>query len=476
MAILEDRGIFWWNDELVPQKQFAPNTAIGGKLIIEESGAIRLELDSVLPRATRRASIPDEFGQSVSQNIQGLLTNAGHVLLLNTFSNGSTFNTRNLSRESYVARQCLVSEGAFKRDGKNSLKFRELSVDLAGFEEWLWLKAIEVDRRKNRLSAKYKSPKEKVYQLPFAKMKIEYDLSGPYFIKSRYSDLKIRQMARLKFMPSSQMPLGDCQLYFQYIEELLILLTSVDYNLGWPRVTPVGSRHRATLYYSRHRSEAKAPRAHECLINFPAIEDAFGDLLAAYVESRELYGPGIYLYLGTRRGMEMFVEHRFVNLIWGLEAFDRYGRVENDVSQPINEKITRILSQISSGKDRRWLCGRLKYASEPSLSERLLGIFSSIPLSFNHDELKKFCKDCQDRRNDISHFGGVRQKNQKYDDFMRDIDKKSNALSALYHLHLLNAIGVKKERLEVTSNHSFPLSRMVREIRAVGILKEQEAT
>ena len=38
---------------------------------------------------------------------------------------------------------------------------------------------------------------------------------------------------------------------------------------------------------------------------------------------REEFGPGFYLYLGTRRGMALYAEHSFVNLIWGLEAFHR---------------------------------------------------------------------------------------------------------------------------------------------------------
>ena len=30
MAILEERGLFWWADEPVPEKQFAPDSALPG--------------------------------------------------------------------------------------------------------------------------------------------------------------------------------------------------------------------------------------------------------------------------------------------------------------------------------------------------------------------------------------------------------------------------------------------------------------
>jgi len=121
---------------------------------------------------------------------------------------------------------------------------------------------------------------------------------------------------------------------------------------------------------------------------------------------------------------------------------------------------------------RRWLRGKLKYAAEPSLAERLFETFSSLPLKFDLVRLKKFCEDCQNDRNDISHYGGRRKKDQKYGDFMRDLDRQSDALAALYHFHLLNIIGVDAERLDFSSNHSFPLSRLVQKIRTVGILSE----
>ena len=47
----------------------------------------------------------------------------------------------------------------------------------------------------------------------------------------------------------------------------------------------------------------------------------FGAIWSRWKAMRDEFGPGFYLYLGLRRGMAMYIEHRFVNLIWGLEAF-----------------------------------------------------------------------------------------------------------------------------------------------------------
>jgi len=474
LAILEDRGIFWWNDKIVPKTHFAPDSFVGGNLTIEDDGTIRLELDAIMPSEDHPFTALLDNGQPVGRNIQGLLTDAGNVLLLNAIRNGGTFSTNNIAKERYFVQQCLVSQERFKRDGKAPLSYRSMKVELTGFEDWLWLQSISVERRHNRLIAKYKAPKDRRFDLPFGVLSIEHDLSGPYFGTSRRKNVNLVESAAVKVRSKRRISLKEIQDHHRNLEELIILLTASNYNLDWPTLYPWGSKQSAKLYFPRFRSEDSPPGAHECLVNFPRIAESFGELFAAFAEKREQYGPGIYLYLGTHRGMKMFVEHRFVNLIWGLEAFDRRGRGQVQAGTALDKKVRRIIAQVSAAKDRGWLEGKLKNAGEPSLSQRLLAIFSALPLPFDHSELKKFCEECQARRNDISHFGGLRHQGQPYDEFMQDLDRKSNALSALYHLHLLTIIGVEKERLDFAKNNNRPLWRMERDLRAVGLLMSKQ--
>ncbi len=472
MTILDDRGIFWWNDEDVPDKNFAPEGSIGGKLTIDDNGSVRLELDGIMPSDNHPFEALVNSGQDINRNIQGLLTNTGHVLLMNMFKSGGTVRTDNVSREKYVARQCLVSQSAFPRDRNAPIKYSAITIDLKGYESWMWLKSINITRQRNSLIAKYKAPRDRTFILPFGKLYIEHDLLGPYLGHHHGRELALKEIARLNLRLSKSISTGECLKYYQIAQDLLIILTSSDYSLDWPDVIIQGKKQSAKLYFMHVRSDAKPPEAHECIISFPKIADSFGDLYAAMVERREQYGPGIYLYLATRRGMKMIVEHRFVNLIWGLEALNRQdaGASGTEVNMALANKIQRILSQISAKRDRDWLQGKLRHASEPSLSERLLSIFSGLPLPFNEAALKNFCIECQSRRNDISHFGGHREMGKTYDQFMHDISKKSDALSALYHLHLLTLIGVDKERFELATNHNWAMTKIEWALRAVGLL------
>ena len=469
LAILEDRGIFWWNDEPVSAAQFAPDAAVSGKLTIEDDGSVRLELDDVMPSDRHPFDNLLAKGRPTEQNMQGLLTESGYVLLLNVFRNGVTMRTHNVSQERYFARQCLVSDQRFKRDGKAPIKFRTVEVDLSGFKDWLWLRSIHVKRQRNKLVADYKAQNNRRFTLSFGTISIEYNLIGPHFGKSWHNEIKMIESVSVVITTRKAMSISNAQDYYQNLQDLLILLTSSNHNVDWPTLTLWGNKHRAKLYFSRYRSDEEPPAAYDCLINFPRIAASFGDLFEAFIEKRERYGPGIYLYLGTRRGLNMFVEHRFVNLIWGLEALDRHGRGTVQPAAALDAKISRILSA-AAPKDRHWLQGKLKDAAEPNLSERLYSTFSLLRLPFDQDALKRFCVECQARRNDISHFGGLRRKDQSYGDFIQDLDRKSDALSALYHLYLLTIIGVEEENIDFEKNNNRPLWRMASDLRAAGLL------
>ena len=472
MAILEDRGLFWWNDQAIPRKQFAPDSAVGGKLTIGDNGEARLEMDTMMPGDKHPFEVLAGSGQPVARTIQSLLRgDAGYVLLTELFQSGGRMRTSNLSHEGYLALNCLVSKSQFSPDNaKKDRRFRSVLVELDGFEDWLWLQGIAVKRGAKRFTAKYKQPKNYQYDVDFGAVAIEYDLLGPAFSSNYERNVTLKQTAGVRISPKDRPTLSTCQLFYQQLEELLMLLTSSDRSLDWPTLVSANGKQHAKLYFMRNRTDAKPPKAHECLINFPKIAPVFGDFLAKLIQKREEFGPGFYLYLGIRRGMKMFVEHRFVNLIWGLEAFDRRRRGDEQATPKLAQKISRILKQVQAKKDHDWLQGKLKNAGEPSLAERLYTIFSALPIPFDKTGLQKFCKDCADRRNDISHYGGIRHKGQKYDDFMRDTDKKADALAGLYQLHLLSLIGVSKERLEFGTNQNWPMSKIERDLHAAGAL------
>lgn len=190
------------------------------------------------------------------------------------------------------------------------------------------------------------------------------------------------------------------------------------------------------------------------------------------MKKRVTFGAGYYLYLGTRRGMRLYSEHRFVNLIWGIETLHRRQHASPSESTRLREKVDRILAQIAKPADKRWLKRQLKFVYEPTLEQRLFDTLSRIPIGLETTMLRAFCKSCADSRNDISHFGGRRQ-GESDTDTVQELEKRSEALGYLYHTLLLYEIGVSRRWLESLVYEGMQASTIKRAFFQAGLIDEQ---
>jgi ApeA N-terminal domain 1 len=292
---------------------------------------------------------------------------------------------------------------------------------------------------------KYETPQSVEYPVDDGRLSINFDvsvLSSEMF----YNDaLSLKESASMVYELNNALTLEELKGVYALFEDLLILLTDSDCRLGWPSVV-LSDESRYRWYFARIRNvkPASAPQYFECWTNFKQLRETFGSIWANWKKKREESGAGIYLYLGTRRGIPLYLEHRFVNLLWGIESFHRTRHAAHEWSG-LSAKIQRIIEQVSLEKDKKWLEKRLRHAGEPSLEERIFDAFKDLPTDIDHARLRAFCKTCADLRNAISHYGGHRQ--GSYTDFIRELDKRSNALSTLYHTLLLKEIGVDEKIL-----------------------------
>lgn len=467
MSIIDERGLFWWNSEAIPDTHFAPDNSVSGLLKVDDDGRIRLDLDGSMPTGHGRFGIL--FRQQESErDIPGLLRDSNeYVLLLGAIQNGGTMRTNGISFEQYFALDCLKAEKRFRSKAGDTRRYASTSVELRGYEQWLQLESISVDRQKSSLSAQYGIPANQEYPTPDGLLSMEYDMVGPSWGPSKRHKLELKELAYIRFAPTHGAKFEECLEHYQLLQDFLILLTDSDYNLTWPRLTTSEGESKHTVYFLKNTSSAPAPELHQCLIRFREIRDIFGQLFSEWKRRREKFGPGFYLYLGTRRGMKMYTEHRFMNLIWGLEAFDRQKHGEPGPSDALRAKIDRITMEVSRPKDKSWLRRQLARCSEPVLEQRLRRNFATLPLPLDAVALAKFCRECASLRNDFSHFGDARQPMT-----LRDLDKKSDALSALYHVLLLQEIGVPSSLLTLQQSANWSASVKQRHLRDAGLWRD----
>ncbi len=73
MAVLEERGRFWWSDIPVPNGQYAPDELITGLLHIDEDGRIALDLNEYFPNEHGPFGLLANDGTPITKSISGIL-------------------------------------------------------------------------------------------------------------------------------------------------------------------------------------------------------------------------------------------------------------------------------------------------------------------------------------------------------------------------------------------------------------------
>jgi hypothetical protein len=317
-----------------------------------------------------------------------------------------------------------------------SSNLTQIDADFEGVEEWLWNPALNFKYGKVVSTAKYRKPKPIIYRLRNGRLSLIQDLTG----SSRgHFDLTWSQSAFLRFRPDKAMGMEAVIEWHRWLQDLMMLLTDSDYRLKWPEVR--WGKLNCTLYFQWLDSKAERPRLNECPTYFPKLRDNFGTLFESWLVVRDKYGPGVYNYLGTRRGKQMYTENQFIMLVSGLESFHqtKYG---DPISRRASAKLDRIVDQIAGKKDKEWARKGLKSRIEPNLSRRIFDTFNALSLGFDKKRLSDFADDCARLRNDLAHYGGNRSKTTTYSDFISAVQKKNNALRPLCHALILIEIGL----------------------------------
>jgi hypothetical protein len=175
MGILEERGLFWWADDPIPERQFAPDSCVSGLLRIDDSGSSFLELDGYLPNkhgAIAERELPPETC------IRGLLKgSARHVSILRLIRDGGQMRTTGISYERYQSSACLLSESGVI---VGKLRFKKLSIPLSGYGDWLRLNALKLNKSSRGVSVKYTRPKNARYVLSDGSLLINFELGGTF--------------------------------------------------------------------------------------------------------------------------------------------------------------------------------------------------------------------------------------------------------------------------------------------------------
>ncbi len=288
------------------------------------------------------------------------------------------------------------------------------------------------------------------------------------------SEAEFRQHYYLVFSPDSPSDVASFRNIYTKLEELLALLIGTYNRFAAPVLVSKEEPFDAwnTLHFYRGAPFAQPINPFSVWVSFKNVREVFGALFKNWLSGSESYGAGYYLYVSSLRNPHHYSEHRFVNLVWGVEALHRKWLAESEASERVvseRKRVERILSLLpNASHDRKWLSKKLAHAHEPSLETRILECLRKLPFTFGRGEIEKFSKACADRRNDISHAGGPRE-DVDYDFFHLQISQLAEALDYLFHALLLHQIGVDPTVIFAVATASLVSERIKIALANVGL-------
>jgi hypothetical protein len=461
--ILEKRGYFWWHGEKTPKGRFNPPFGVPGILTILNDGRGRLRVTDSLLRSQfsgigslSRSDLDGNFevfkGRSIAGKIDG---ESRCVYLRNIVHRSLSPAVDGKPSEQFDADLCMIGDIATTRSEK-SLRFTKLSISLAGLELWRENEALianeeKTDGEKHTWDVSFTTiPIE--YELEDAKLSFRTDVHCTALENSLYREIAFRQYDWLEYVQNTRTTPEALRQEFNHLEEFLAVLTGTYYSLDWPQISMTinGKVETFTLYFWRNIEKDKSLETFTLWTTFRQTRDAFGTLYSNWRSKRRQYGPGVYLYLGELRNRPMYIEHRFVNLIWGIESLHRGMNPEAKVSKSQTKRIQGILAKtgtLLNSDEHKWLDRQLGMSVEPPLDYRITTTFAKLPWNITRETLIPFAERCRIRRNNISHYGGSEDREENRDAFLRELMELTEGLTILYHAALLQEIGVDETTL-----------------------------
>lgn len=464
LVIFRERGYFWNAEIQLPETSFAPDSAVYGLLEVEDDGTIRLELDGLINgpgsidwnNARRNETI------SIAGKLKG---DASSVLLTDALNNGQTYSTNNISHEKYLALHCLKSRCEVEDLKRLASSIRSVRTYCKSYNEMFGLSPIKFKREGGSVHAEYSSVPPFTAEMDDRSFKIDHDIIMPYGDERSLSSLQMECASIVDIDFNRDITVEEVAHEHRTLQDLLVLLSNIRSDVEWPRVRSGSDDVHATLYYLSGRPATEPFERHNSWTILPQVQPQLDSIIRSWVSKRKSIGSGIYLYLSTRRAVEMYSEQRFMTLMWGLEAFHR-AVAEPPSDEKIRAKIERILDAVEP-KDRRWLASRLRGPLEPSLDVRIYELLRVLPLGFRSEELRGLSETCRTIRNNVSHFGEASR-----DHYVVGNQKLSNlyrAMSYFYHARILLEIGVGPDHIRWIFTRSFGSSIIKDTLLSVGL-------
>lgn len=466
--IIDEIGFFEWDGEETEKP--AP-----GHLTIGDNGKITLEMHAKLGGD---AVFPDIFSWTPVENktIRGKLKYTGRSVLLTELKVRASYLDQDIFYN-FIAERCFVSGSPLNLD-----QLVGLSLPLHDLEEWYLAGDIKMSERSEDIwSLSVEKKQDILWPLTQGTLGLKNHITGSY-PNNRSQNVNVTLGACFEYVLHEVTTAEVLLNWLKGFQEFISLVINATYAFKWPEFLWVESSEtlHAKCYFPWSSLSENNVTVGKYALPFEQIKDRFGSLLDKWLLKRAALGPGIHLYLGTVRNRHLYLEHQFVNMIWGLEALSRRNELSLPLEVPDEQaaKGQRTLQAIEDidtfeTKESRQLKSQAAHTTKRRLADRLYDVLAPVAIDIDSDRLRKFCTKCAGLRNDLSHYGGERSPGD-YDAFIQDIHPRMKALRQLYRLIILDIISVEHSLLRWSMYDSRQSLEFLHWLTVAGLISKEK--
>lgn len=346
------------------------------------------------------------------ERIVGITENGHLVTLERCIYQNVQHHFPGMPRASLIISIAVFNIG-FEKDEK--ITFDRLRIELEGLNEWLDVSGFNVshDIGNSAVAVQYKPPSELKYKLSDGRA-VAFLFQSLIPSVGHRTSLEISQKSVIEIAFNKSLELAEVTEFVYRLNNLFCFLIGNTVSLkklnGYNKniteeVLDATRDVEADIYYrSIPTSEKKASyHSYEMLLPFAIIKDSMGDLFEKWFAKYELLEPVFNLYFAVVTNAKVHIEIRFLYLVQGLESLHR--RTSDKSVMPAEEFEQICKSLISSAEKEKvaWLKGKLRYANELSLRDRLSDLCKAAGDIFESAS-DKLINKVVDTRNYLTHF------------------------------------------------------------------------
>lgn len=449
---IEKSGFFWVPEDV--------ENRLPGVLRISEEGVTTVEVFGLSSNPLVRRPLDDPMFYSKYPDVNRVVGVVGKnepVTLDKCFTKNHNSTLGGLWNVTICANLAFV--GAVYEKGEE-IEFSRIDFSVEGFDEWLGISGIRVDHRWNEKSASihFDPPQEVSFDLP-GKIEIKFSFRWKLPGFPIITGASISQRAHISLISEKLRPLDDFLpsiskihnfLCFA-IDKIVSLRSVTGYSENLTRESEEGKKFPVPIeiyYQSLLCSETESKiRQPDMLLPYRGVKDNMGRIFDRWIENHETSEPAFNLYFASKSDAYRYLGARFLSLAQAIETLHRRNSEQKEMTTEEFQSLVNAASKAVPGQRKSWIIEKLKYANELSLRKRIKEMIEPFKDYFgSSEERKNFISKIVDTRNYLTHYDDQPANQAENGESLWTLHRK---LEALFQLHFLRIIGIKKETISL---------------------------